>query len=145
MIGINDELFLEKYLSKIPTEIRKRIIIKNRQPVFSFLETASLYLHTARGEAWGISIMEALASGVPVICSDLTGAKEVVEQVSPDLIVSTNEVIIAEKIVWYFNLPIAEKLALSKKGREVMTDYTEEKSLDRFNKVFSNLMKDFNV
>lgn len=145
MVGINDEKYLEKYLLKVPAEIRKKISVKSRQPVFSFLKTASLYLHSARGEAWGITIMEALVSGVPVICSDLTGAKEVVAKVSLDMIVPTDEALIAKKIIWYFNLSIEEKLALSQKGRKVMEDYTEEKSLKRFNNIYADILKELYV
>lgn len=145
MIGINDESLLSNYFVNVPEEVRKRIIIGIRQPIFSFLGNSSLYLHCARGEAWGITIMEALIAGVPVICSDLTGAKEVVTKVLPELVVSTNESLIADKILWYFNLPLAERLNLSKKGREVMFDYTEEKSLKQFNSVYNSLLKELYV
>lgn len=139
IVGINDVKYLDSYLSKLTFETRNKILIKSRQPIFSFLETASLYLHCARGEAWGITIMEALTAGVPVICSDLTGAKEVVVKVSPELIVPTNELKIAEKIIWFFNLPYNQRLDLSHRGREVMKDYTEEKSIDRFKKAYEDI------
>ncbi len=142
MIGINDETLLERYLKDIPEAIRRRIIIKKRQPIFSSLEASSLYLHCARGEAWGITIMEALTAGVPVICSDLTGAKEVVEKVSPELIVTTNEQRIAEKILWFYNLSIADRKKLSVKGRMVMAEYSEERSLAKFQKIFTHLMQE---
>jgi glycosyltransferase involved in cell wall biosynthesis len=143
MVGINEEKYLEKYITNLPPETKNRIRVNNRQPVLPFLKTAALYLHCARGEAWGISIMEALVSGVPVICSDLTGAKEIVTKVSNDLIVPINPETIAEKIVWYFNLSADEKLKLSEKGRRVMEDYTEEKSLERFKNAYSSILNEF--
>lgn len=139
LIGINDNKLLEKYLLNIPDDVRNRIHIRPKQPILTFLETASLYLHCARGEAWGMTIMESLVAGVPVICSNLTGAMEVVEKVSEELIVINDENIIAEKIIWYFDLPIDKKIQLSLKGRNVMLDYSEEKSLKKFIDTFEKI------
>lgn len=140
MVGINDDKHLEPFLSVLSPETRKKIIIKERQVIYPFLETASLYLHCARGEAWGISIMEALSAGVPVICSDLTGAKEIVEKISKKQVVSTNETEISEKILWYFNLSNQEKFEISEKGRSVMKDYSEEKSLQKFHSTYNEIL-----
>lgn len=136
MVGINNPELLDKYLSDIPAGIKSRIIIHKRMPVIPYLQSAALYLHCARGEAWGISIMEALQAGVPVICSDCTGAKEVVEKVVPEFVVENEINTIAERILYYFNLPLSEKEKLSEKGREIMKEYTEEKCLTLFHKVF---------
>jgi len=110
-----------------------------------FIREASLYLHCARGEAWGITILVAMASGILPIISEWTGAKEVAEQVSSDLIAPLDEKQIAEKIIWYFNLPISEKKILSDKCREVAKKYTEENAIQNFTTVFNQMEKDFEI
>lgn len=142
MVGINNPELLDKYLSGIPAEIKNRIVIHKRMPVIPYLQTSALYLHCARGEAWGISIMEALQAGVPVICSNYTGAKEVVEKVFPEFVVENEINTIAEKILYYFDLPLSAKEKLSVKGREIMKDYTEEKCLAHFHAVYQSTINE---
>lgn len=101
-----------------------------------FLSNAVLYLHTARGEAWGISVNEAMAAGVVPIVSEWTGSKECVQKVSEELVVPLDETIIKQRILWYLNLSVEEKQRLSKKCRDVAMAYTEELAVKRFREMF---------
>jgi glycosyltransferase involved in cell wall biosynthesis len=110
-----------------------------------FTKNASLYIHCARGEAFGITILIAMAAGIPSFVSEWTGAKEVVEKVDSKLIVPIDEKIIAEKILWYFNLPLENKKQLSDKCREVVKGYTEENAILFHQEKFAELVKDFDL
>lgn len=108
-------------------------------PVFS---NSSLYLHCARGEAWGISILEAMCAGIPSIVSEWTGAREVVEQVSSNLIVPLDARTISQRIEWYFALSSLEREALSVKARNVAAQYSEERALAHFRATFDQMLND---
>lgn len=49
----------------------------------TFLASARMYLHPARFEAFGISVLEALAAGLPVVAADVGGIPEVVGGAGP--------------------------------------------------------------
>ena len=55
-----------------------------------YIAQSSIYLHLARGEAFGSAVIEAMAGGLIPIVSEWTGAKEVVEKVDKRLIVPLN-------------------------------------------------------
>jgi glycosyltransferase involved in cell wall biosynthesis len=44
-----------------------------------FLAALDLFIMPSRSEAWGLSALEAMAHGVPVIASDIGGLAEIVE------------------------------------------------------------------
>jgi glycosyltransferase involved in cell wall biosynthesis len=110
-----------------------------------FLNDAFLYLHVARGEAWGISVNEAMASGVVPIVSVWTGSRECVEQVSTDLVVDINAEEIVKKIKWFLELDPQLKNSLSQKCREVSASYTEENAIDRFKLCYVELSKTLSI
>ena len=105
------------------------------------LQEGSLYLHPARGEAWGLSINEAMLAGLVPIISEFTGTRELVNQVDSRLVCPLDESKISEGIIWYFNLPIAEKKALSEKSRIVARKYTEEEAVSNFKQEFTSVLE----
>jgi glycosyltransferase involved in cell wall biosynthesis len=111
----------------------------------AYLKDACLYLHTARGEAWGISVTEAMAAGVPALVSEWTGSKEAVTKVSDTFIVPLEVNAIAEKIAWYLTLPLSQKQAYSEAARQVSKFYTEENAIENFRSVFQQACHDCQV
>ncbi len=146
IVGDWEEEVKQELLNGCNEETKKAIHFNgSTTDLGKFTKDASLYLHCARGEAFGITILIAMASGIPSIVSEWTGAKEVIEQIDKDLIVPLDENCIAEKILWYFNLPLEKKKLLSNKCREVVQGYTEEKAISFHQKAFTKLVKDFNL
>lgn len=131
--GIQNEL-LEKY---IPLEYRKDIQFLGRVNEFApLLNNYSLYLHCARGEAFGISVIEAMMASLPVLVSQETGAKEVVERVSKDFLFTLNSDEISLKIIHYMNLSLEEKQNLSALCRTVSSPNTQANAIVRIKEVF---------
>lgn len=131
--GIQNEL-LEKY---VPAEYRKDVKFLGRVADFaSLLNNYSLYLHCARGEAFGISVIEAMMGSLPVLVSNETGAKEVVERVSKDLLFALNSEEIAAKITHYMNLSLEEKQQLSILCRAACEPNTQANAIVRIKEVF---------
>jgi glycosyltransferase involved in cell wall biosynthesis len=134
-----DTEFLKKFYD--PELCSGRLRFFGKVDPVVFLEGASLYLHVARGEAWGISVNEAMASGIIPIVSVWTGSRECVEQVSPDLVVDINKEEIVKKIKWFIGLDSGLKNLYSQKCREVVTAYTEEKAIEKFKSCYGELSR----
>src|SRR5207253_112178 len=49
-----------------------------RDDVATLMTRADLYVQPSRWEGFGIAAVEAMASGLPVVCSDVAGLREVV-------------------------------------------------------------------
>jgi glycosyltransferase involved in cell wall biosynthesis len=92
------------------------------------LAQSSLYLHLARGEAWGISVLEAMAAGVPAMVSEWTGAKEAVSRVDARLVVPLDTAAVASRVEWYLALPVDHRHALGQRARAVAAQYTEARA-----------------
>jgi glycosyltransferase involved in cell wall biosynthesis len=145
IVGDWNKTVINKLLLKQDQKTREAIhFVGHADNLEKYTRNASLYLHCARGEAFGITILIAMATGIPALVSEWTGAKEVVEQVDSRFIVPLDSSLIAERITWYFNLPFSERALLSKKNRQVAVNYTEENSVTDFKKVFETMTKDFN-
>lgn len=97
------------------------------------LGSHSLYIHCARGEAWGLVVLEAMFAGMPPMVSEWTGAKDAVYKIDPRLVVPLDPQVIAERILWYFGLSLQERTALGQRAREVvLADYSEAKGITTF-------------
>jgi glycosyltransferase involved in cell wall biosynthesis len=137
IVGEYDEMLIDKLVyEKCPNFKQDIFFVGQSNDLSISLSDAGLYLHTARGEAWGISVTEAMTAGVPPIVSDWTGSKEAVEKVSHELIVPLEIEQIAEKIKWYFGLSLSEKKELSEKCKEIAMFYTEKNAVENFEKIF---------
>lgn len=110
-----------------------------------YLSDAALYVHAGRGEAFGISVIEAMAAAVPAMVSDWTGAKEAVAKVSPRLIFPLDSGQIAGKILWYMQLSEVKKRELSVRSRQVAQEYTEEKAIGNFQLTFAHMCRDLGI
>lgn len=133
IVGRWDKEVQEKFGASV-SQVRDRVTWAGHQTNLSgFFSTHGLYIHCARGEAWGLTVNEAMLAGVPPIVSEWTGAKEAVRKVDPRLIVPLDPQVIAERILWYFGLPLQERIEMGKRAREViLLDYTEAKAIDTF-------------
>jgi glycosyltransferase involved in cell wall biosynthesis len=110
--------------------------------IYSVLPQASLYLHLARGEAWGVAILEAMAAGLPAIVSEWTGAAEAVEQVWPEGVVPLSVEKATEAVVRYFSLTETEKRALSEKSATLIREkYRLSQAIAGFQSAFAEALK----
>ncbi len=142
VVGDYDAVLIEKLLNDHCSAYKEDVIFTGQSNDLGIsLMDACLYLHTARGEAWGISVTEAMTAGVPPIVSEWTGSKEAVQKVSEELIVPLDVTLIAEKIKWYLGLPLVQKQNLSDKCKEVSAFYTEKNAVDNFRDIFYKACK----
>jgi glycosyltransferase involved in cell wall biosynthesis len=144
IVGECDEFFISELSKNYSKKILASIYFEEETPdLKKYLNNASLYLHCARGEAYGLTILIAMSYGLPTLISEWTGAKEIVEQIDKKFITPLDSELIAEKILWYFKLTQEEKQTFSLKFKNIIQNYTEEKALSNFKERFSQIEKDF--
>jgi len=104
-----------------------------------FLLQASIYLNLARIEPAGIAVIEAMCAGLIPIVSENVGFKEVVKNVSKDLIVDSPQMA-AKQInrLWNDKVLLGN---LSKKAVIEAKKVTREKSINAFLEAINRLMK----
>ena len=96
------------------------------------LTDAALYVHLGRGEAFGISVLEAMAAGLPAVVSSLTGAREAVAAVDSRLVVPLEVDRVADTISWYLNDPLSLRQQLSERARAAAAPYQEARATALF-------------
>jgi glycosyltransferase involved in cell wall biosynthesis len=146
IVGEWDTNAIEQLLSGYNNEIRNAIHFADQtNNLNEHLEKCSLYVHCARGEAFGITILIAMLAGVVPVVSEWTGAKEAVEQIDRKLITPLDKSRIAESIVWYFDLSEDEKKRISDESRKIAEGYTQEKALHCYQDTFRKMAMDLKL
>jgi len=59
---------------------------KNRSFIFSHLKDYNLLVQPSKNEGFGLSIIEGIAAGIPVLASDIDGLKEIAEVMNYDFL-----------------------------------------------------------
>ena len=74
-----------------------------------FLNGSRVYLHTAIYEPFGLVFIEAMASGLPIVCTDAKGNRDlIVEEVNgfmvkkrdPELLADNIEILLKDEVIW---------------------------------------------
>lgn len=110
------------------------------QNLDGILREASLYVHPARVEAFGVTVVEAMSAGLPAVVTETTGARTAVEQIDKHAVVESTGNAIAESVVAHFEKPTSEKSDISKRARSVGTTYSEENMKSNFRRTFNDLL-----
>jgi len=146
IVGNWEKEMIDQLLKPYPEKTRKAIsLLPPQNDLEQVLKDVGLYLHCARGEAYGITILIALANGVPAIVSEWTGAKEVLKDIDTRLIVPLDASVIAQKIIWYFNLEPGERNLLSERSAKLARTYTERRAVSFHVEVFNKMLNDLAI
>jgi hypothetical protein len=78
--------------------------------------------------------------GMPILISEYTGTKEIIKNVQDDLIIRLSSDELAQKISWYFNLPLTDKLIISEKLIFCSQNWTEEKAILLYKLTFDEIL-----
>ena len=129
----------------------KKLLMKNVRKGFyplgyisrpeDYFRRASIYVHPARYDSFPISVLEAMASGLIPIVTNMTGTKDAVEKVSPDLVVKPRARDIAKKILEILRMDIKDRKDLSERARKVAFNFNKSRSIKQFMETFQYLLK----
>ena len=103
---------------------------------------ASLYVHPAYIEAFGVSVVEAMRAGLPATVTETTGAKSVVTEVDDSMVVPPSAEALAVAVTRYFDTDPAYRKSVSGASREQTDPFTEEAKTQHFRRQFSELLDD---
>ncbi len=106
-----------------------------------YLNLCDLFLYPSKKEGFGLSVLEAMACGKPVICSDIPALREIVKNQKNGFLLNTNKV-----KDWVF---LIKKLAKSKETRDkigeraqkVKHKFSWSKTAQATIKVYQNQLK----
>jgi glycosyltransferase involved in cell wall biosynthesis len=104
------------------------------------LAPASLYVHPARAEAFGVTVVEALRAGLPAVVTRTTGARSAARAVSPSLVVDSTPDAIADRVVAYFEADLDARRRLSKRARAEGATHDAEHGRRRFREQFAAVL-----
>jgi len=89
---------LEQEISK--QNLTNTICLQGNVPVYEYYKQAQLYVHPATYEPFGLVIIEAMAAGLPVVCLDGKGNRDIIEQGKNGcMFFEQNPTLFAEKII----------------------------------------------
>ena len=121
MLGLNNSI---KFLGQIDN-------------VENYLKNSDIYVHSAINEPFGLVLIEAMASGLPVICIDGKGNRDIVKQGYNGFILEQNSKVFSKKIIEvYKNKNLKKRLS----NNSIL--YSKQFSLEKY---IENLMKIYNV
>ena len=113
-----------------------------RSDIAEIMRTLDIFVLPSQAEGISNTILEAMATGLPVIATNIGGNPElVIDDKTGRLTPPNNEVLMAEKILDYLN----DKAALQQHGQQAYQRVLEEFSLtamvERYKTVYDSLLK----
>lgn len=103
---------------------------------------ASLYVHPAHVEAFGVSVVEAMRAGLPAVVTETTGARTAVESADESLVVPPTADAIAHRVSEYFDADVGERRALSRASRTASEPFDEATKTREFRTAFEALLEE---
>lgn len=113
----------------------------NRSDVSELLANAGVFILPSRCEGFGITIIEAMAIGIPVIASNIDGPKEIITHGENGLLFeSENEHELAEKIKMMFNADNLRDRLVNNAFLSVH-EYSIKKMYNKYLAVYNDLVR----
>ena len=99
-----------------------------------------LYVQPSRLEVFGVTVVEAMAAGVPPLVTSTTGAKSEVNAIDSSLVKEPTPCDISEGIIQYYNRPLEERRTLAERSRKHVSDFDSTSRKAKFKNTFNNLV-----
>jgi len=131
---------LEKSVDNL--EVRNKIVFVGfKENVFQFLKEMDIFVFPSRTEGLGIVILEAMASGLPVVASNIGGIPEIVKHNETGVLVEPQKPSeLAEAIIQLLKNP--EKMhKMGDNGRKrVLTNFLPEHFINQQESIYKTLL-----
>ena len=107
----------------------------------SLMQKASVFVLPSRSEAFGITVIEAMAAGCPVVVSDLPALTEIVEHEKTGLVFPVDEAkALADRILKLLSdHELSQKVSKNAKEK-VQEKYNWEKIINRLEKIYRGIL-----
>ena len=112
--------------------------------VADFYNNVSVYVQPSATEGFGMTVIQAMSYGRPVICSEAAGVADcIIDEVDGFVISAMNPKAIADKINWFKQHP-NKIIEFGKKARENSFKYTWENTEQKYINLWRSLIRDAN-
>ena len=109
LIGDGPELERLTALAKAKGVNERVFFLGVREDVYSFMKTCDIYIQPSRWEGFGLAALEAIACGAQVICSDVSGMKELLIPLGARVVSVEDEIALAECLMNQINSKLKHK------------------------------------
>jgi len=132
---------LERSIEQLGLEQRV-FLLGNRTDVHELLPDAAMFVLSSRREGLPMVLLEAMASGLPVVSSRVGGIPEVVKEGENGFLVPPeNPDLLAEKIVLMLNQQEQARAMGAANRTMVVSRYSMKKTADRYAQFYENIMQ----
>ena len=109
--------------------------------VARYYSEADCFVLPSRWEPWGVVLAEAAAAGLPIICTDKCGARFEVVKGNGVVVKSGDAEALASAMQKIEELPVAERLAMGAKGKDLAQPYSCQAWANRVTNICNQLLK----
>jgi len=145
VIGDWDQRYVRQQMSRLPCRPPEVEFMGRVDDLVPCLADAALCIHLGRGDAFPVSVLEAMSAGIPALVSEWTGTCEAVELADRRLVVPLDADEAASRILWYLDLPIRDRRSLSESSREIAAQYTVERAREIFVAAYREVLLHFGL
>jgi glycosyltransferase involved in cell wall biosynthesis len=123
--------------------LKKNVIFSgpvNREKLAKLYQTSSVFVLPSVEDGFGMVMGEAMASGLPVICTDCTGGPDILQEQKHGFIVpSKNIEILAERILWCFqNQNLAKQMGME--AQQYVQQFTWDNYGEKVYEVYQKIL-----
>ena len=104
-----------------------------------FYALADAYVQSSHREAMPLSVLEAMAAGLPIISTDVGGLRDVVKN-NGRLVPDNNDVALEETMRWIKDIDVACRQSIAAESRVIATEYSSEKMAGEYQEIYDRLL-----
>ena len=136
LCGADQNGFLGQLRAKLPTDGPHRIVFRDRLPpdeVRAELQAADAFVFPSRSEGLGKSLLEAMASGLPAVVSDLPAFRDLVADGVNALVAPADDAAaFANAIIRLIDDPELRKVLGQNARQKICTEFSQELEIERW-------------
>ena len=110
-----------------------------RQDIYSIFNESDLFLHLTRKEGFGLVLLEAIYTKLPVVSSNVGGIPEVLKTSPYETFDIADEKKIIEKIDFYLNMSVEEKSKMVASAFKSLDYFTHERRAKNIKELMESL------
>lgn len=112
------------------------LFLGKRSDIPEIMKSADVFVLSSKWEGFGLVVLEAAATGLPIVASDVEGLKEVVQDIGGMLFKKGDEKELAEKII----ISVSNHVMLSQ--HENLENYTVKKTVASYIEVYQKTLSE---
>ena len=130
----------------IEKNLNKKIFFNNnlnKLKLKKWYLSLDLYIQASKGEGLSISMLQSMALGIPVLGSNVSGIKNILdEKKNIGILFENNKISLSNKIKYFFLMKQKQRNNISKKQYLLIKEnFSETKMISRYNDLFNKIFK----